>query len=620
MGQIISVFLWTAALFAAIILNLALKPKSAQRIVLGSIVVTAVGGLLIYSYSYACLETSLPVAVIRTAFATIRIFVGEDAFGDIESIPAASNPIFLVVFWTLHVVGLFSTTSAAITTFGAGLLRRARLWLRRRTHVAVIFGLNEATLDFGRRLIEQEEVALVFVDESPDEALSGAAEQLGSVLRSDADALEAAPRFLKSMGLRPGKRRVWLYALNDNQVEDRQYAAAFLEALQKRKLLPEQTALTICGHEDDTDNRFQARPGTYGFGSVIAINEPEMAARLLMRSYPPGNAIDFDENGKATRNFHALLIGFGRVGQAVLRQLVMNGQFEGSTFKAAVFDPHYEQMMGRISMECSEMLAQYDIEFFSHDGRSCQLYQYLAQHMEELRYIVVCAGSKDVNSDICEDLRTFIDHRGGAASIYMVGHQGIRCWAKDQTVQHDVYTPEILCSDKIDRMAMVLNQTYCGTGTLRENWEKCDYFSRMSSRASADFASSLLRAAGVTAEEALLRWDPQGELMENLAKTEHLRWCAFHYAMGFRAMTREEFDARGRAHAAEKAAKGSSKLRIGKDIPNRVHACLVSWEALDDLSDRENAYTGGHVDYKEMDRNNVRSLPGVLKAMKEEQE
>lgn len=618
MGQIISVFLWTAALFAAIILNLALKPKSAQRIVLGSIIVTAIGGLLIYSYSYACLETSLPVAVIRTAFATIRIFVGEDAFGDIESIPAASNPLFLVVFWTLHVVGLFSTTSAAITTFGAGLLRKARLWLRRRTHVAVIFGLNEATLDFGRRLIEQEEVALVFVDESPDEALSGAAEQLGSVLRSDADALEASQRFIKSMGLRPGKRCVWLYALNDNLVEDHRYAGAFLRSLERQKLLPEQTGLTIRGHEDDTDNHFQAKPGAYGFGSVIAINEPEMAARLLMRSYPPSGTLTFDENGKATRNFHALLIGFGRVGQAVLRQLVMNGQFEGSHFKVAVFDPEYEQMMGRVSMECSEMLAQYDIAFYSHDGRSCQLYRYLAQHMDDVRYIVVCAGSGEVNGEICEDLRTFVDHRGGAASIYMANHRGIRCWAKDQTVQHDVYTPEILCSDMIDRMAMVLNQTYCGTGTARENWEKCDYFSRMSSRASADFADSLLRAAGITGEEALRHWDPKGELMENLAKTEHLRWCAFHYAMGFRAMTREEFDARGKAHAEEKAAAGSSKLRIGKDMPNRVHACLVPWEELDDLSARENAYTGGHVDYKEMDRRNIRSLPGVLKAMKEE--
>ena len=44
-----------------------------------------------------------------------------------------------------------------------------------------------------------------------------------------------------------------------------------------------------------------------------------------------------------------------------------------------------------------------------------------------------------------------------------------------------------------------------------------------------------------------------------------------------------------------------------------THACLIPWEALDGLSRRENEVTGGSVDYKAMDRNNVLAVPDILR-------
>ena len=67
------------------------------------------------------------------------------------------------------------------------------------------------------------------------------------------------------------------------------------------------------------------------------------------------------------------------------------------------------------------------------------------------------------------------------------------------------------------------------------------------------------------------------ELLENLGITEHLRWCAFHYSMGFVGMPEEVLRARGRRYQAEVAEKGSSRFRITKDLPHRMHACLCSW-------------------------------------------
>lgn len=616
MTEIISVILCTTAIFAAIMLNLAVRPTVSRKLIGFAVAITAIGGLLIYGYGYACTVDSIPLAVIRATFAVCTIFVGENNLGDIIDAPLLQYSSAQIAFWLLHLMGLFGSTSAIITAIGSKVLRQFRIWLIRNRDLAVIYSLSPNTLDFGRKLLEEGNYSLVYVDADGDNNLSGSVDHMGCLLYSDSDALIASPRFLKKLGLRPGSRKIRIYALDDDIVANQQYAQSFLRTLQLMDIRTEQSALTIRGPEDETDNRFQARNQSYGYGSIISLNEPEMTARLLIRNYPPCTTLSFSDQGRALQDFHALIIGFGRFGQAILKQLVMNSQFEGSSCHISVFAPDYDQLMGRLFSECEELLKQYHIDFYHHDGRSRELYNYLNQNAKSIRYIVVSTGDDRMNAEIAGELQPYLSRRGYAIPVYQCSSSGVRYKVNaDKVVQHSIYTPELLCSDTIDRMAMELNQTYCGSGTLRENWLNCDYFSRMSSRASADFAVSLLHSAGIEPEEALTHWDPQGELLENLAKTEHLRWCAFHYSMGFRSMSQEEFNHRAEVYRRELAETGMGKIRISKDLNQRIHACLIPWNELDELSARENAITGKNTDYKEMDRNNVRAIPDVLRAM-----
>ena len=618
MTEIISVILCTTAIFAAIMLNLAVRPAVSRKLIGFAVAITAIGGLLVYGYGYACTVDSIALAVIRATFAVCTIFVGENNLGDIIDAPLLQYTSVQVAFWLLHLIGLFGSTSAIITAIGSKILRQLRMWLIRNKDLAVIYSLTPNTLDFGRKLMEERNYSLIYVDADGNNNLSGSVDHMGSLLYSDSDALKASPRFLKKLGLRPGSRKIQLYALDDDIVVNQQYAQSFLHTLQLLDIRTEQSALTIRGPEDETDNCFQARNESYGYGSVISLNEPEMAARLLIRSYPPCTTLTFSDQGRALQDFHALIIGFGRFGQAVLKQLIMNSQFEGSNCHISVFAPDYDQVMGRLFSECEELLKQYHIDFHNHDGRSRELYNYLNQNAKSICYIVVSTGDDLMNAEIAGELQPYLSRRGYNMPVYKCSSSGVRHKVHAaKVVQHSIYTPELLCSDTIDRMAMVLNQSYCGSGTLRENWLNGDYFSRMSSRASADFAVSLLHSAGVSISEALERWEPQGELLENLAKTEHLRWCAFHYSMGFRPMSQEEFHHRAEVYRREAADTGVGKIRISKDLNQRIHACLVPWDQLDALSARENAITGKNTDYKEMDRNNVRAIPNVLRAMEE---
>jgi hypothetical protein len=113
-----------------------------------------------------------------------------------------------------------------------------------------------------------------------------------------------------------------------------------------------------------------------------------------------------------------------------------------------------------------------------------------------------------------------------------------------------------------------------------------------------------------TAAEEGLGKDPQ--ILETLAQSEHLRWMAFHAAMGYRPMPAEVYDAREAQFLKEKAEDGKGRTRVGKDTKAKLHACMIPWDDLDALSERESRAKGTPVDYKQMDRDNVLAIKDQL--------
>ena len=83
-----------------------------------------------------------------------------------------------------------------------------------------------------------------------------------------------------------------------------------------------------------------------------------------------------------------------------------------------------------------------------------------------------------------------------------------------------------------------------------------------------------------------------GERFENLSKQEHLRWNAFHFASGWVTWI---LDQTGDAQKA-------------KDIKNRRHACLVSWEELEEVTQRFNQVPS----YQQLDRQQVKNIPMII--------
>lgn len=611
----IATIIIAAACFTAAVLNLATEHPFRNRIMTAFFTASVLLGLAIYGYGYAYVDESASVAVLRAVMSVCLMFGGSNDLESIASAPLFAQNWVIVLFWIVHFMAFYAMAGAIFATIGSKLLRRIRMALAKRGTLLVIYGVNANAVEYGTKQMDVLHRSVVFIGQG-DTSLEEEIDAAGGVVERHGEQPDRA--LLRRLGIRPGKRPIEVAALHEDGMKNAAFVRTLLTALEKRRIHPEQTKLLIRDIDEDQAGTLIASEKAYGYGSVMAFSEYEVVARLMVQNLPPCDTIHFDKAARAKDNFHALIIGFGQMGRAALNALLMNGQFHGSTFRADVFDP--DPQCGVLYDH--EILRQYDIRFHQAGGKSEALYAFLAEHMDALRYVVLCTGKEKENREIARDLGRWLRERGAAPAIVECTSRSLAFTPSggDTHVCKSIYSSDTLDLERIDSMAMAINHAYCsGTGkTPRENWKHCSYFSRMSSRASADFYPAVLRAAGKTVHQVEAgQWPPQIDALENLAITEHMRWCAFHYVMGFRPMSEAEYTQRIEQYRAEMQAKGRSSLRIAKDTEHKKHACLTPWEHLDQCSRQENAVTGGHVDYKQLDRNNILALPDILAVLRD---
>lgn len=606
-----------AACFAAAVLNLAMESRF-RNLIMRIAIICAVGvGAVYYGSGYAMALGLTPTALIRALLATCRMFGGVNDIGAIADSPLLQNGFGTAIFWLGHFFAFYVTASAAIATLGERLLRTIRVKLLRKGPLLLIYGINSSSVAYGRNMAENKKRSVLFVDPEGNTAFESTIKSMGAVIEKNKTALEPGKRFLREINMDQGVRKLELAALHTDGNKNFKYAKALLDAMTERGIHPSQIRLIASGIGEDCAS-LQGHDGK-GYGSVLTFDDYELTARVIIRDNPPCGRITFDEHGKAEQDFHAVILGYGKMGRAILAQLICNAQFYGSTFRADVFDPGAQNGF----LHEHELTRHYDICFHDENGRSDGFYSYLQENEGKISLIVLCTGSRDDNREIAEDLSKWYRLGRKMPMIISASKASYTCLdeERNRTECANIYESSLLDIDVIDAMAMQINHIYCaGNGrTAQENWEVCGFFSRMSSRASADFYPAMLRAAHKTEEEVRNGdWPPDPETLENLAIMEHMRWCAFHYVMGFFKMPDQVFEEKAAQYREEMKATGKSRVRLSKDMDRHMHACLIPWEELDELSEKENAVTGGNVDYKQMDRNNVLVIPQVLQAINRE--
>ena len=643
-AESIVIILLSTALFLALIVYLALDQENRDRWSSIAFTVAIVGGILIYGCINAYVVGGSMVAVLRTMIDIVRMFGGVNRVDDFSKL-VDGNTGWILLFWLIHFFAYYAMVSAVVTILGKSAINKLRRWLFRVRDIELIYGTDDNAIAFGKKLAANKKVSVVFVaDDSAkeneirklqegieiDDYISAPAQvkliknntgnntsmlditihegkkneirKLGGVLYTDEIATKVSPKFLKRLSVKKGSGSIRLNALSEDADANISYARMLLKTLKDCDIKPSQTQLVMLGREESDGEVLFNTEKNYGYGAVKVFDRAELVARLLLQKYPICNTITFDENCRAKENAECMLVGFGHVGQEILRKIVANGQFEGSSFHVMVFDSAIDETNGLFKMRYQSMLDNYNIEFSPSDGRSIAATSYVMQNAKTLKYIVIAVGDEKTGREIAHGFQEILRENGVSMPIYQCLKDKVYAYRiGKERKKSAIYDAEILYTGTLDQLAMEINHYYCGDdGDIKKQWTGCDYFSRMSCRASADYLQTLFRRLDITEKNM------DEESLENLAKSEHLRWCAFHYSMGYSSMSDEVKEKRANMYLEDK------KVRILKDTANKLHACLIPWEDLDALSDFENRYTGKNVDYKQSDRDNIITVKKIL--------
>lgn len=551
--------------------------------------------------------------VMKSVIDVGMMFYGHGNSTLFYSLPISKNPAWVLFFSLLHLAAFGITASALLIYFGNELRRWASIVKNKISNISdLIFGVNANSLALGRKLSDIKGNTLVYVDSMSKDDYESSISRLGGIVYSDTDALKASESFLKRISIKGRKRKLRLFALSDDYDNNIQYAQKMLKSLEGLHIPSEQTELILLGTNESKGMMFQANGERYGYGNVIAFDEYEMTARLLLCKYPLCSFINFDENGKATEDVEVLIGGFGCIGHEVLRKILANGRFEGSKLTIKIFDPKYGDKSGFVRSQYPKMFAApdagigFDIGFEKYDIRSGDCFKFLEEHARKLKYIVICLEDRETARNIALRMVDRLQAMGCPQNVYTCDSKSIRCYSHDSEncEPPSIYDSDLLYSEELDGYAKELHHYYSKGSSLAEDWKQCGYFHRMSSRASVDYLIPLLQK--ITAGTNSLT----PEQRENLAKSEHLRWCAFHYTFGYEPMEIEEFVDRLKKKQAGTLEPGESPRQ---DTKAKKHVCLVSWDKLDDVSQAENSITHGNKDYKQNDRDNIDVIMGLIK-------
>jgi hypothetical protein len=324
-----------------------------------------------------------------------------------------------------------------------------------------------------------------------------------------------------------------------------------------------------------------------------------------------------------------LILGFGTVGQRALLRLIMNGQFVGSRMRAIIIDRDIENLRDCFLHRYPGIKFSCDIAFMNFDVR-CKRFFELLEEKSNVDYVVIALSDDEINKQTALDIRLHYERKNRALPLIAVLEKNRDSHELKQDeiftfgCREEIYKESVIIREEIDRMAKAVNNTYKKIYG-GPPWNELDWFLQESNRASADFIPAMLKLAKLEKKDVVNRnvLTEDTELAEILAKTEHLRWMAFHAAMGYRSFDIDEMRRRFETYNGERDTNDHLNYSR-RDEKARLQVCLVSWEELDEISAvyRELERNTGKEpkrNFKENDRDVIRNIPKFIRSAKGEE-
>ena len=338
---------------------------------------------------------------------------------------------------------------------------------------------------------------------------------------------------------------------------------------------------------------------------------PDLMARQLFETHPIHSYMPLDtESAKALSGFTIFLAGLGPEGVEILRKSIYLGQFEGGNYRAIITDGEMAKKRGYLFNKYPGLRNNYQIETHEAEPGSEEFYGALESNVSTINYIVLALDDDKLNIDTAIEIQRLINrsqnHKNPIIAVHITNNEDYEYLEKSQQLQCKISEDTLTSSENI------INVNYGYNSKKNERSFNSIYNISLlmveilirlqkSNRSAASNIATKLRLLNLEMEEKSeenaksavnLNDYLEGERLENLSKQEHLRWNAFHFASGWVTWPLNQ----------------TKDAKKAKDIINRRHACLVSWDELEEVTLRFNQ----NPTYKQLDREQVKNIPMII--------
>jgi hypothetical protein len=598
-------------------------------------------GFLIYTYGYVSSGERFAdkiFAVLRGVLSTARMFSINEDYRELVNIGVTQqlmgNIWVKILLWCCHISVVILIQSALIFWFGRKLVAGFRLYCWPDSEIYIIKGCDKKALLLGENIATRDNplsrqvvgrVIVFLIDEDENEKkINQKVTRFGGIVyvlnrKHDFSHYLRKARLGKKIWWVIGKEKKYNIILMPGNTCALDDVQQIVKCAKKEKAKPEKLDIFVFTSSEWDREKIEAitqkKEGDnrkYPYTMHI-VSEADLMVRQMIERHHPVKcpALGFKE-GKTEHDFTVMIIGFGTVGQAAFLRLMMNGQFVGSRMRAIVVDRDARKLDGYFRHRYPGLELCCNMEFEPADVHSKEFFDVLNK-FGGVDYMVIALNGDDINKQIALDIRLYYDRKNydepktDGIPVIAVSEKwrGLYDANKDKNEQdekififgqlEDIYKESVIIREETDIMAKAVNDAY---NELRpewkEEWTKRSWFDQESNRATADFSQAIRELAEKSAAPA-----------EILAQTEHRRWNAFHVAMGWRPISKEEMQ---RCYDETK-----DKKICRKNPKTQSHVCLTDWDKLKEIGDEYSKITGKPEDFKELDNKIVEIIEKAKK-------
>jgi hypothetical protein len=302
-----------------------------------------------------------------------------------------------------------------------------------------------------------------------------------------------------------------------------------------------------------------------------------------------------------------MLTGSGKIVSFLLRDIITQGQQIGLKLRVILAAENADDLVAQFHATNPDAQQYAALELVTVKPGSAQFLSVYREHCQETD-LVVCAGESDEeNAQLACMLKRVSGDTGAKPHFAVRLHTkdfykyafagelgcGVLSFGEDSILER----ADVVINERLDHMAKAVHRYYCKMYNGGLPWQRLSMYERESSRALAMHIQTKLFALDMElvknddpAEQRSNQFDvliaSRPDILENLAVSEHMRWCA------------------------HLATHGWMQLPIGDvfqkaDRAQKKHPCMADWEELGRIS-----RLAGR-DYQELDRVLIRSLSDI---------